>query len=85
GVEFEERCHINCFIPSDQLVSVLEMAKEAHKGHEPPSVTIMNREATLELFRPTYCKLDWRLFEPKELAWRFDSESYQERLKALAA
>ena len=85
GVEFEERCHINCFIPSDQFIPILEMAREQHRGHEPPSVTIMNRQATLELFKPTYCKLDWRLFDPSSLTWRFDTDAYFERLKTLAA
>ncbi len=34
------------------------------------------------MFKSSYCKLDWRLFDPNELAWRFDADAYVEQLKA---
>jgi len=37
------------------------------------------------MFSPTFCKVDWRLFNPSALAWRFDGDGYVERLKGLRA
>ena len=85
GVEFEERCHISCFLPNDQFIPVLQVVREYHHGREPPAVAIQDKQATTELFQPTFCKLDWRLFDPSTLSWRFDAEAYIERLKRIAA
>ena len=85
GVEFEERCHINCFAPNDQLLPLLEVAKEYHRGLEPASVAIQDKKAQQELFQPSFCKLDWRLFDPATRSWNFDSRGYVERLKDMQA
>ncbi|MGQ0798105.1 MAG: hypothetical protein ACT4OI_09650 [Methanobacteriota archaeon] len=83
GAEFEERCHILCWAPSDQLLPILQVVREYHQGAEPPFVAVQDKQATVDLFQPSYCKLDWRLFDPHEVAWRFDGEGYLERLKGL--
>lgn len=83
GVEFEERCHINCFAPNDQLLPLLEIVREYHRGLEPASVAIQDHKAQRELFRPSFCKLDWRLFDPAALEWAFDADAYAEKLKGL--
>ena len=38
--------------------------------------------ATIDLFQPTFCKVDWRLFDPTTLTWEFEGERYLEVLKA---
>jgi hypothetical protein len=76
---------MSCFIPYNQLLPLHEVAREYHRGRERASISITDWPATLRLFQPTYCKLDWRLFDPKALAWRFDADDYIERLKALPA
>jgi len=48
-----------------------------------PFVAVQDKRATLNLFRPSYCKLDWRLFDPLELASSFDGDAYIGQAKAL--
>jgi len=83
GVGAGTRCHLSCFAPSDQFPALLEAIRESHQGPEPPQVAVEHREATLDLFRPAFCRLDWRLFDPGSLSWRFDALTYLERLKSL--
>jgi len=83
GLDPDGRCHVSAFMPSDQLLPLLEIAKEFHRGLEPPFVAVQDKRATLELFRPSYCKLDWRLFDPVDLTWSFDTDLYVEQAKAL--
>jgi len=85
GVEFEDRCHILAWMPSDQLLSVLRVVQEYHRDRAPPIVAVQDKQATIDLFRPTFCKLDWRLFDPREVAWRFEGDRYLERVKAIKA
>lgn len=85
GMEFEERCHILSFLPSDQLLPILQIVRNYHRDREPPVIAMQDRERTIALFQPTFCKLDWRLFDPTSLAWRFDADGYLERLKAAPA
>jgi len=85
GAEFENRAHLLCFAPSDQLLPILKEVREHHFGHEPPFAALMDKQATLDLFQPTFCKLDWRLFDPDALAWQFDGDAYLTRLKSLRA
>jgi len=83
GLGPEGQCHVTCFIPSDRMLEVLRIVSEFHRGREPPTVSIQDRKATLALFQPTYCRLDWRLFDPVDLSWRFEDEHYMEQLKGL--
>ena len=83
GVGYEERCLISCIAPGDQLVSLLELVRTFHRGREPPVVAIQDLKATSAMFQPAYCKVDWRLFDPVDLSWRFEGERYVEQLKAL--
>ncbi len=76
GMEFEGRCHLLCFMPSDQLLPILQLVREYHRDREPPAIAIQDRQATLDLFQPTFCKLDWRLFDPSTLSWDFDGDRY---------
>ncbi len=85
GVGYEERCLISCFAPSDQMVPLLELIGEHHRDLEPPTVAVQDMKATFALFQPAYCKVDWRLFDPVALSWRFHGEEYVERLKGLKA
>jgi len=85
GIEFEERCHILSFLPSDQLLPVLQIVRDYHRDREPPVIAMQDRERTISLFHPTFCKLDWRRFDPHALEWRYDADAYLERLKGLRA
>jgi len=84
GVEPDLRYHISAFMPADEFLSVLTIFRERHRGLGPPVIAVDDREATLKFFRPSYCKLDWRLFDPVEQAWRFETEAYRQQLEALA-
>ena len=83
SIELDGRCHVSCFLPSDQLAAVARMVGEYHSGNAPPLVTVQDRNATLELFQPSFCKLDWNLFDPSKLSWHFHGDDYLERLKTL--
>jgi hypothetical protein len=85
GVEFDERCHVLCWAPNDQLPSILHTVRQYHEGHDPPFFAVMDQQATIDLFQPSFCKLDWRLFDPNTLSWQFDESRYIERLKGLPA
>ncbi len=83
SVDLDGRCHVNFFLPSDQLAPVAKIIGEYHSDDSPPLVTIQDRTATLELFQPSFCKLDWSLFDPSNLTWTFRGDDYLERLKTL--
>jgi len=83
GLGPEGQCHVTCFVPSDRMLEVLRIVNEFHRGREPPVVSLQDRKATLALFQPTFCRLDWRLFDPVDLSWRFEGDHYLEQLKAL--
>jgi len=85
GVGPEGWCHVRCFLPTSQILPVLKVVEEFHRGKEPPVTALQDREATLALFQPTYCRVDWRLFDPEGLSWRFDGERYLTVLKGLNA
>ena len=76
GLEFVDRCHILCWLPSDQLLPVLQVVREHHEGCDPPVVAVQDKEATVAMFKASYCKLDWRLFDPSTLSWRFDEDGW---------
>lgn len=84
ALEAEGLCHLSCFTPTDQLLPLLDLVRECHRGLEPPFIAIQDPKATFEWFQPSYCRLDWRLFDPNELTWRFDADVYMERLKELS-
>ena len=68
----------------DQQVPVLRVVNEYHCGREPPTTTsVQDRETTAAMFSPTFCKVDWRLFDPSALAWRFHGAAYEGALKRL--
>lgn len=83
GVGPEGMCHVRCFVPNDQYLHVLRVVEEFHRGREPPAIAIQDREATMKLFQPTFCKVDWRLFDPATHTWAFHGEEYVEALKNL--
>ena len=83
GVELEGWCHVFCLLPMDQQVPVLRVVNEYHRGREPPTTSMQDREATVAMFSPTFCRVDWRLFDPATLLWRFEGDGYVERLKEL--
>ncbi len=83
ALEAEGLCHLSCFMPTDQLLPMLDLVRTSHRGLEPPFIAVQDPKATFDLFQPSYCRLDWRLFDPNELTWRFDGEVYTERLKHL--
>ncbi len=78
-------CHISCFLPSDELLPVLHVVRDHHRGSEAPLVAIQDKRATLALFQPSFCKVDWRLFDPADLEWTFHTERYLEALKGTPA
>ncbi len=75
--------HISCFLAEDQLLPLLRIVQEHHRDSAPPTISIQDRAATVSLFEPSFCKLDWRLFDTQELLWRFPTERYLERLKQI--
>jgi hypothetical protein len=83
GVGPEGWCHVSCLLPVDQQVPVLRVVNEYHRGREPPTTSVQDREATVAMFSPTFCKVDWRLFDPSALAWRFHGDAYEDALKHL--
>jgi hypothetical protein len=83
SIELDGRCHLSCFLPSDQIAAVVRIVGESHSGPTPPLIAIQDRAATLQLFQPNFCKLNWSCFEPSSLAWTFDGPDYMERLKSL--
>jgi len=83
SIELDGRCHLSCFLPSDQMAAVVRIVGESHSGTTPPLIAIQDRAATLQLFQPSFCKLNWSCFEPSGLAWTFDGPDYIERLKSL--
>lgn len=80
GVGPEGLCHVRCFVPNDQMLHILRIVNEFHRGRDPPAIAIQDREATVKLFRPSFCKVDWRLFIPETLSWEFHGERYLEAL-----
>jgi len=85
GLELDERCHLLCFAPADQLLPLLAVVRESHQGKEPPVAALQDFKTTLDLFQAPFCKLDWRLFDPVNLEWRFGGEAYIDRLQELRA
>jgi hypothetical protein len=83
SIELDGRCHVSCFLPSDQTAAVARIIGESHSGTTPPLIAIQDRAATLQLFQPSFCKLNWSCFEPSDLAWKFDGRGYVEQLKSL--
>ena len=83
GAGYEPRCMITCLAPNDQIVPLLAVVREHHRGREPPVVSVQDCEATVAMFSPTFCKVDWRLFDPGTLSWEFYGEKYLEALKDL--
>jgi len=85
GVEPEERCHLLCFVPSDQILSIVRVAREFHKGPGTPMISLQDREATLDLFESHFCRVDWRQFDPETLRWNFPVAQALKALRSLAA
>ena len=83
GLGPEGWCHLSCFMPSDQQSAVLHVVNEYHRDRDPPLLAIQDRETTISMFRRAFCKVDWRLFDPATLSWRFEGDAYLERLKEL--
>ena len=83
GAGYEPRCMITCLAPSDQLVPLLQVVGEHHRGREPPVVSVQDEKATFDLFQKAFCRVDWRLFDPATVSWRFDGERYLKTLKAI--
>lgn len=81
----EGRGHLSCFTPRDQLIPLLRIVEEFHHDAEPPLISIQDKDATLKLFEPRFCKLDWTLFDPSELEWQFHARHYIKQLKEFAA
>jgi len=83
GIKLDGTCHVSCFLPSDQVAHVARIIGECHSGNTPPLIAIQDRVATLELFQPNFCKLDWGCFDPSSLSWTFDGQKYLEHAKKL--
>jgi hypothetical protein len=83
GLQQENTCFLACFLPNDQLMGVLDIVREFHAGPQAPSVSVQDVAATERLFQASYCRVDWRLFDPASLSWRFDGEQYVEALQVL--
>ena len=83
GLDVDGECHVSCFLPSDQFLPVVRLVNEYHKGRTPPVIAVQDREATVSLGRVSFCKLDWRLFDPTSLTWRFPGQEQIDRMKAM--
>ncbi len=83
ATRLDGRGHISCFLAEDQLLPLLRIIQEHHRDSAPPTISIQDRAATVSLFEPSFCKLDWRLFDTQELSWKFPAERYLERLKRI--
>lgn len=83
SLESEGLCHLSSLIPADRLVALVGVVRRHHRGLDPAFVAVQDREATIAEFRPAFCRLDWRLFDPVELRWGFDGDGYVRRLEQL--
>lgn len=83
GVGYEETALVSCFCPMERLLDILDVVRTFHRDREPPVVAVQDQRATFELFQPAFCRVDWRLFDPATVSWRFDGPAYVERLKGL--
>src|SRR6266550_4661594 len=83
GIKLDGTCHVSCFLASDQVAHVARIIGECHSGNTPPQIAIQDRAATLELFQPNFCKLDWGRFDPSTLSWTFDGHRHLEQLEKL--
>lgn len=81
AIELDGSCHVSCFLPSDQLADIVRIIGDCHSGDKPPMIAIQDRAATLDMFKPDFCKLDWGCFDPSQLSWRFMGHQYLERLQ----
>ena len=72
-------------MPTDQQPPVLREVNAHHQDRAPPTIAVQDRQATVEMFQPSFCKVDWRLFDPGELSWRFNGRKFLEQLKSLGA
>jgi len=83
GIKLDGTCHVSCFLASDQVAHVARIIGECHSGNTPLQIAIQDRAATLELFQPNFCKLDWGRFDPSTLSWTFDGHRHLEQLEKL--
>ena len=83
GLDVEGECHVSCFLPVDQFLPVVRLVNQYHKARAPPVIAVQDRPATISLGQVSFCKLDWRLFDPSSLAWRFPGQERIEQLKSL--
>jgi hypothetical protein len=51
----------------------------------PPLTVVVSTKPSVAMFSPTFCKVDWRLFDPETLSWEFHGEKSLEALKGLTA
>src|SRR3990170_3138307 len=59
--------HISSFLPMARIRDFLGVADAFHAGPEPPRTAIQDWQSTIDQFRPDYCRVDWRLFDPASL------------------
>ena len=50
---------------------------------QPPVSALLDRQATIVLFQPSFSRVDWRLFDPETVSWEFYGEKYLETLKGM--
>ena len=77
------KARLACTTPVDRLPAVLRLARDYQSAADPPDVSLVDLEATRLLAEPSFCRFDWKLFDPGTLTWRFDAAAYLERLKEM--
>ncbi len=83
GLPPDTRCYISCFLPEAQLLSLVQIVGEFHRGARSPVVAIQDEGVTADLFQTPFCKVDWTMFDPFQLRWKFPTESYMARIQSL--
>src|SRR3989454_2705357 len=71
SIELNGRCHLSCFLPSDQIAAVVRIVGEAHPGTTPPLIAIQDPAGTPPIFPPSFFQLNWSWFLTSCLALTF--------------
>ena len=83
GLPPDTRCYLSCFAPENQLLPLVEVVHEYHRGDRPPIVAIQDVKRMMNLFQTPFCKVDWTMFDPTELRWTFPIEEYMDRFQGI--
>lgn len=83
GLPPDTRCYISCFLPASQLLGLVKVVGDFHRGSRPPTIAIQDEKVMWNLFQTPFCKVDWTMFDPSERRWRFPIGAYMDQVQGL--